>query len=356
MMKLSRNFYSVVLALVLAGGGFFLLLGSMRQTDNVEEVQTVREHNFLDASQYEHNPEVFNRSRRDIQVTDGVKHSVPLEELVGGASGKDGVPSIDNPTFTSVKEAQSFLNDSDVGIAFKWAGEDRFYPFSILVYHGIVNDSVDGNPILITYCPLCLSGIVFEPIVNGEYVQFGTSGKLWNSNLVMYDRKTNSYWSQLLGEAIIGEVTGAKLPALPFDQTRFGDWKKKYPKGHVLSKETGAKEFYGRDLFSDYYSTSGRYFPAADEQDSRLSPKEYILGVVLNGQAKAYVPSMIKEAGRIEDEVAGVRVVAEYLKDLDVVHMYKSEKDGELIRLNPLPAFWFAWAAVHPKTEIYQEL
>lgn len=306
-----------------------------------------------DAADYKHDKNDFLRSDREIFTTNGIKHSVKLDQIVGGGPEQDGIPSIDDPKFISANDAQDFLNDTDVGIAFKLNGVNRFYPFKILVFHEIVNDTIDGERVLITYCPLCLSGIVFDPVVNGEHVEFGTSGKLWNSNLVMYDRKTNSLWSQILGEAIQGEATGTQLRVLPFDQMRFGEWKNKYPDGDVLSKDTGAIRFYGRDPYGDYYSTPGTYFPIA-VQDKRLADKTYILGVVIDGKSKAYVPESIKQQGTIIDEFNGNTIVAQYEKDLDVVRMYIKNDSGNLERLNPMPSFWFAWSAAHQETELYK--
>ncbi|MBI4160268.1 DUF3179 domain-containing protein, partial [Candidatus Wolfebacteria bacterium] len=194
--------------------------------------------------------ETFQETKK-IMITSGVKHSVPLDEIVGGGPPKDGIPSIDRPKFISVGEASEQVSDAEPGLALEIGSVSRFYPFQVLVWHEIVNDTIGGRRILVTYCPLCLSGIVFDPVVNGERVEFGTSGKLWNSNLVMYDRKTESLWSQILGEAIVGEMTGTQLKVLPSDQIRFGDWRKFHPSGEVLSRDTGATRFYGQDPYGD---------------------------------------------------------------------------------------------------------
>ncbi len=292
-------------------------------------------------------------SEKEIMTTDGVKHSVPLNEIIGGGPAKDGIPSIDNPKFISIQEASKTLSDADPGIALEIEGVNRFYPFQILVWHEIVNDTINGKRALITYCPLCLSGIVFDPVVKGERVEFGASGKLWNSNLVMYDRKTDSLWSQILGEAIVGEMTGTKLTVLPSDQIRFGDWKKLHPDGQVLSRDTGDMRFYGRDPYGDYYTTPGTYFPVGKE-DSRLEEKEFILGVVINDKAKAYWPPAIKKTGRIEDAFEGKTIVVEYQKDIDAVRLFEKKSDGTLVRINPFGSFWFSWVAAHPDTELYK--
>ncbi len=304
-----------------------------------KEVSIIQENNNIEPN------------KKSIMITNNIKHSVPLNEIVSGGPPKDGIPSIDNPKFISVVQASKFLDDKEPGVALTIGKVNRFYPFQILVWHEIVNDIINGKRVLITYCPLCFSGIVFDPLVKGEQVEFGTSGKLWNSNLVMYDRKTNSLWSQILGEAIVGEMTGTKLKVLASDQVRFGEWKKLYPDGEVLSRDTGAERFYGQDPYGDYYTTSGTFFPVK-KIDNRLSSKEFILGIVINGKAKAYWPAAVKKIGNFEDKFADKTIVVRYEKDLDVVRLFQKKQDGTLERINPFGAFWFSWVAAHPDTEL----
>ena len=292
-------------------------------------------------------------STKEIMTTDGTKHSVPLDEIVGGGPPEDGIPSIDNPTFVSIIDAGKFLNDNDVGIALESNDTARFYPFQILVWHEIVNDTINGERVLVTYCPLCLAGIVFDPVVNSERVEFGTSGKLWNSNLVMYDRKTKSLWSQILGEAIAGEMTGTQLKVLPSDMIRFGEFKKQHPTGTVLSRDTGATRFYGQDPYGDYYTTPGIYFPVG-KKDDRLEDKVFILGIVVNGKAKAYVPEAVKKVGEAIDQFEGKIIVARYEKEIDAVRLFEKKVDGMVERVNPFGAFWFSWVAAHPETGLFR--
>lgn len=293
-------------------------------------------------------------STKEIMITDGIQHSVPLNEILGGGPPKDGIPSIDQPKFVSIAEASKFLRDTEPGISLEIDGASRFYPFQILVWHEIVNDIVNGKRVLVTYCPLCLSGIVFDPVVNGERVEFGTSGKLWNSNLVLYDRKTDSLWSQILGEAIVGEMTGTRLTVLSSDQIRFGDWKKLHPGGEVLSRDTGATRFYGQDPYGDYYTTQGTYFPVG-KNDNRLGDKDFVLGIVVNGKAKAYWPEAIKKDGEITDQFEGKTIIARYEKEIDAVRLFSAEGgEIQLVRINPFGAFWFSWVAAHPDTELYK--
>lgn len=340
-MPLKINSSTIFIFILLATAGAFIWRGFFRsQFDLPTNGETKTEQIIRD-----------NESK-EIMVTDGVKHSISLDEIVGGGPPKDGIPSIDNPKFVAAADA-SFVADEEPGLAVELEGIARFYPFQIMVWHEIVNDSFNGRRVLLTYCPLCLSGIVFDPLVKGEQVEFGTSGKLWNSNLVMYDRKTDSLWSQILGEAIVGEMTGTKLAVLPADIIRFGDFKKKYPQGQVLSRDTGATRFYGRDPYGDYYTTPGTYFPVKN-RDDRLGEKEFILGIVVDGKAKAYFPPSVKTKGQVEDSFAGKIIVAKYEADIDAVRLFEKKSNGSLERINPFAAFWFSWAAAHPDTELYK--
>lgn len=291
---------------------------------------------------------------KEIMITDGVKHSVPLEDIRGGGPPRDGIPPIDEPQFVSAAAASDWLEESEPGIAVEIDGVKRFYPFQILVWHEIVNDTFEGKRVLVTYCPLCLSGIVFDPLVNGERVEFGTSGKLWNSNLVMYDRKTESLWSQVLGEAVVGEMTGTKLAVLESDQMRFGEWQTLNPSGQVLSRDTGATRVYGSDPYGGYYTDNRAVYFPVDSTDDRLENKDFVLGIVINDQAKAYLPEAIKKIGRLEENFAGKDLVIEYVAEIDAVRIFAKMNDGSLERINPWPSFWFSWVAVHPETELFK--
>jgi len=296
----------------------------------------------------------FKLSKGETEVLEtvpGVKHSVPLNEIQSGGPPKDGIPSIDNPKFLAVKEAD-FLNDEEAGTGLCIGNDCRFYPYQILVWHEIVNDTVSGQPVLITYCPLCLTGIVFERKLEGQTVEFGTSGKLWKSNLVMYNRtkdeKKESLWSQVLGEAIVGEFTGTKLKIIPSDVIKYGDWKKLHPNTRVLSKDTGTIRTYGYDPYGDYYTSNEVSF-GASFNDKRLHPKEFVLGIQVGGKYKAYHSEALK-AGETKDTFNGEQIFIQK-KPEGEVRMFKGR--GR----EPLPyigGFWFSWLAVHPETELYK--
>lgn len=291
-------------------------------------------------------------SGRRIFVTGGVKHSVPLDEIIAGGPPKDGIPSIDHPKFISTQEAGQFLKDEEAGQGLCIGEDCRFYPYQILVWHEIANDTVGGQPVLITYCPLCATGIIFERKLNGRLVEFGTSGKLWQSNLVMYNRtsdpKQESLWSQVLGEAIVGEFTGTKLNIVSSDVVKYRDWKKLHPGTKVLSKDTSFVRSYGFDPYGDYYKSKDVSF-GVSFNDQRLHPKEFVLGTQIRGKFKAYQSSALK-VGETRDNFNGETILIEKNPGGEV-RMFKRTKN------EPLPyigAFWFSWLAVHPETELYK--
>jgi hypothetical protein len=291
----------------------------------------------------------------EIMITDGVKHSIPLDELLSGGVGKDGIPPIDSPIFISQTEANEWLEDDEPGVAFSRGNTHRFYPFKVLVRHEIVNDTVEGQRTLITYCPLCLTGFVFDPVVQGERVEFGVSGMLWKSNLVMYDRKTDSLWPQVLGQAVVGEMTGTMLTTLPSDQMLYGNWKKQFPNGEVLSKEPGRPSFtYDGNPYGGYYVVTKLSRSLVGEIDDRLPPESFIFGIVRNGKSKAYDEKSIKEKGEVTDTFEGKTFVLRHNKELDVVRMFEKTEAGAEKRINPFSSFWFSWAAAHPNTELYK--
>lgn len=323
----------------------------VEQTDDTDEIII---ENVSSPDSSEPTPSRF--VEREIMVTNGVKHSVPLEEIISGGPGKDGIPSIDNPKFVSIQEAEEWLSDNEPGIAFSRGGTHRFYPYQILVWHEIVNDSIDGQRILVTYCPLCLTGFVLDPVVNGERVEFGTSGRLWQSNLVMYDRKTDSLWSQVLAEAIVGEMTGTKLKLLESDQVLYGDWKEKYPNGQVLSRDTGKVRAYGRYPYAggDYFGVDGLSLSLVHPTDTRLPNNAFVFGINVDGRYKAYHTDAVKKNGEVVDQFAGQTFILRHDPELDVVRMFRKRSDGTEERINPVSGFWFSWSTVHPETELYK--
>ncbi|GIW66497.1 MAG: hypothetical protein KatS3mg095_0395 [Candidatus Parcubacteria bacterium] len=339
---------------IIIGLNFYYKKGNVPVSSNSTQRQTLNNETDNEVKkEFVNNNVNKNNNTKRIMITNGLKHSVPLDEIVSGGPPKDGIPSIDNPKFVSIKDAEDFLKDDDLGIVVDLNNVQKFYPYQILVWHEIVNDKINSQRILVTYCPLCFSGIVFDPLVKGERVEFGTSGKLWNSNLVMYDRKTDSLWSQILGEAIAGEMTGEKLKILPSDIMKFSNFKKLYPQGLVLSRDTGALRFYGIDPYGDYYTTPGVYFPVKN-RDNRLDEKSFVLGIIVNGKAKAYSVDAIKKIGELEDKFEGKTIIVKYDKSAEVVRIFEKKTNGSLERINPFATFWFTWVAVHPDTDLFK--
>lgn len=285
-------------------------------------------------------------------LPDGTKYIIHPSKFLSGGPPKDGIPSIDNPKFISAKDA-NWLSDDELGLGIVHKNEARFYPFRILVYHEIVNDFIQSDPILVTYCPLCFTGIGFIREIDNEPVEFGVSGKLYNSELVMYDRKTDSYWPQTLGKAVLGPSTGKVIKKIPTDTVKWGDWKKTHPDTKVLSKDTGFLRNYDG---SNPYGRKGDFtdinlqFPL-ENKDSRLNAYEIVYGVENNNKFKAYKKSDLEEKLKIEDILGGEKVAIEFDKELKSAKAYK--ESGDQIVVDTL--FWFAWAAFHPETELYKK-
>jgi hypothetical protein len=320
------------------------------------------------------------------------KSIVPLDQIVSGGPPPDGIPSIDNPKFISVQEASKFLEDSELVLGLNINGDIRAYPLQILVWHEIVNDEIGSIPVAVTYCPLCFTNQVFNRTIDDgqEVVEFGTSGKLYNSNLVMYDRTSKSLWSQAMAEGIVGKYAGTKLERVPFDVAYWKEWKQLYPDSKILSRDTGSNRPYGVDPYGDYYTNSDVLFPVSNK-DNRLGLKEIVVGFENKGQYKAYKLQEIENKKVINDQVNGKPIalfslhpfmvraydrIVEY-GELTLQFEYDADnnriidkqtgsewnfegmaingqmKGKQLTRLPYDEGFWFEWIAFHPKTELY---
>jgi len=212
--------------------------------------------------------------------TDFTRHSVDLGEIMSGGPGKDGIPAIDRPRFLTVPEmtAKNWLGATEPVIGIGIGGDRRAYPLRILIWHEIVNDTVGGVPVAVTYCPLCNSAVVFDRRAAGRVLDFGTTGNLRNSDLVMYDRQTESWWQQFLGEAIVGEMTGAKLKMLPARVESFARFRDRAPGGKVLVPTGDVSRSYGTNPYRGY-DTSPRPFLYSGELPKGIAPLAYVLAV-----------------------------------------------------------------------------
>ena len=245
---------------------------------------------------------------RNFPKIDVSKRSVNLTEI-RSVIPPDAIPAIDEPRFLSLAEASEWLAGEAPVIAFERNGDARAYPLEILTWHEIVNDVVGGEPVIVTYCPLCNSAIAFSRVVNGEERTFGVSGSLRNSDLIMYDRQTETLWQQLTGEAIVGRDTGAVLEFLPAQLVSFGEFRAAFEDGMVLSRETGYSRNYGQNPYVLYDSGGRTLFPV-DEFSNELSAKERVLTLELGGETAAFPFSALSELVVIEAAVGGEAVVA----------------------------------------------
>jgi len=232
---------------------------------------------------------------------------------VSGGPPRDGIPPIDNPGFESVESADSWLEDQEPVISVEFLGESRAYPLQILIWHEIVNDIIGETPIVVTFCPLCNTGLVFErPIIGGEILTFGTSGNLRNSDLVMWDRQTESWWQQFTGEALVGDLTGTQLKIIPTSILSWSDFKTRYPDSQVLSVETGYIRNYGLNPYPGYDNVGQYPFLFDGPVDDRLLPMTRVLGIDYLGASTAYNMDKLMQDRVINDMLGEVPIVVKW--------------------------------------------
>lgn len=340
--------------------------------------------------------------------TDWSKRTIDLSELVVGIprdDPRDVIPPIDSPTFESVASAAEWLVDREPVVVLELSGEAKAYPLRILTWHEVVNDDLGGETVVVTYCPLCNSAVAFRRAVDGRALTFGTSGLLRSSDLVMWDRQTESLWQQITGEAVVGEMAGKRLEFVPVSLVRWQEFRQGHPDGKVLSRQTGFERSYGTNPYAFYDSADQSPFLFTGELDDRYPPMERVVGVTVGEVNKAYPFSVIAEERAVNDTVGGVPVLvvwggedaASALDDptisegraVGVGLAYERTLDSGLLTFEPAgpdaftdretgstwdllgravagplagrglaPAvhanhFWFAWAAFNPDAEVY---
>jgi hypothetical protein len=272
---------------------------------------------------------------------------VPLQAIEKGGPPRDGIPSIDAPRFVPAAEAELRPDDRVLGVALN--GVAKAYPVRILNWHEIVNDRFGDDPVVVTYCPLCASGIAFHGRVGGKSLEFGVSGLLYNSDVLLYDRQTETLWSQISQRAISGPLRDAELVSILTSHTSWADWRARHPTSLVLSEQTGFQRDYSYDPYADYAAIQRVLFPTTNT-DTRLPPKAVVIGIKIGDQTKAYPFKALEEAvGPVRDRVGDTPIRVRY----DPEHRSARIEDETGEPLPTLTAYWFAWFAFHPETELF---
>jgi hypothetical protein len=275
--------------------------------------------------------------------------TIPEEEVFKGGPPKDGIPSIDKPAFVTAEDSTQ-LDDSDLVLGISLNGLSKAYPLPIMNWHEIVNDFFGDLPVVVTFCPLCGSGMAFESQMDGRHLTFGVSGLLYNSDVLLYDRQTESLWSQLKSSAVSGFYKTKKLKTVPMQHTTWKHWREQYPNTLVLSFETGFSRNYSRNPYEGYEDSEQTYFPVKFRAKG-LHPKERVIGLTLNGKAKAWpLVELRKAGGVVKDNVGNKPVIVKLDKNNESATVV--DKQGKV--LASVNLFWFAWAAFHPETELYR--
>lgn len=326
---------------------------------------------------------------------------IDLDELRSGGPPPDGIPSIDEPRFLHADDV-TFLAEAEPVLALEVDGEARAYPLQILMWHEIVNDTIAGVPVAVTYCPLCNTAIAFDRRLGDRTLSFGTSGMLYNSALVMYDRQTESLWSHFTSQALAGVLTGERLETFPVAVVSWADWHAAHAGGIVLSRDTGVARDYGRNPYPGYDDIDNPPFLFQGEIDGRLAGKERIVGLGLDQDPVAVLVEDLSDRGVLDIEVDGAPVtvwhrpgtvsaldgadVAEG-RDIGATGVFDPAVDGQrltferardgftdretgtiwdilgrglsgpltgeqLAPVEHVDTFWFAWAAHQPDTRI----
>ena len=344
-------------------------------------------------------------SRGDWRI-DLSRKSIDLAELKQGGPPKDGIPAVDHPKFVTPAQASSWLSPRQPVLVVEHGGEARAYPLQILLWHELVNDQAGDLPLLVSYCPLCNSALVYDRRVEGRVYDFGVSGMVRNSDLVMYDRQTDSLWQQIGGDAIVGTMTGKKLKRLPSQTVAFEAFARAFAEGKVLSRDTGYQLPYGQNPYVGYEFGNRLIMPLSARLPASLPVLERIVVVGSEGADRAYPFRLLRREGVLEDRIKKQRFVIfweggvvtpldqvriESSREVGAVGVFSPElegkrlnfrrKDGRLLdkqtgstwnllgaategpltgkRLAPVDHgvyFAFAWLVFHPETQVVGEL
>lgn len=318
---------------------------------------------------------------------------IPKEDVRDGGPGKDGIPSVDDPQFTDPSSA-SYLQDNDLVLGYATANSARAYPHSILDWHEIINDDFEGKSIAVVYCPLTGTGMGWDREINGQKTTFGVSGLLYNSNIVPYDRATDSYWSQMRLDCVHGDLISNKIEMYQLVETTWETWKEMYPNTDVVSQNTGFNRNYERYPYGDYKINNDKLLFPVDHEDDRLLEKERVIGVIENESAKIYsINSFDNKVEVIEDVFNQKKIVVVGNKSKNFIVAYERVLDDNtelelqavqdelpiilednegnrwnifgkavsgpragqrLTAMNAYMGYWFSWIAFYPDLELYQ--
>ena len=243
--------------------------------------------------------------------TDRSKKSIDLNDLKLGGPPKDGIPAIREPEFVSAEDAASWVAGREPVIVVELGGEARAYPLQILVWHEMVADQIGDVPLLVTYCPLCNSSIAFDRRVDGQVYDFGVSGMLRHSDMIMFDRQTDSLWQQLTGEAVVGNLTGKKLDIVTSQVVDFASFAKNFPSGKVLGRPTGHNRPYGSTPYAGYEQAGRVMFPALVKRPIG-PPLQRVVSFTLEGKSRAYTFGRLRQAGVVDGKIKKTRYVVFY--------------------------------------------
>ena len=296
--------------------------------------------------------------------TDFSKTNINLKEILDGGPPRDGIPPIDQPKFKAIAETSELTKHEPV-ISLEINGDARAYPLRVMTWHEIVNDVVGGVPVTVTYCPLCNTAIVFERNLDGNLLDFGTTGKLRYSDLVMYDRQTESWWQQFTGEAIIGKLTGKKLKLVPSRLDSFERFSVQYPKGKVLTPRNPRLRAYGENPYESYDRRKLPYGLFRGDMPEGINPMARIVAIETPDGPYAVALSLLRQKKTLTKGDVILRWVAGQNSALDKKVISKGRDVGNVTAQRKTPAgmkdivyhltFAFAFHAFHPETAIQAE-
>lgn len=287
-------------------------------------------------------PSYFN----DFDVENGLIDPIEIDH---GGPGRDGIPALDQPRFHADADRDHRIRADDRVLGVSYNGISKAYPIDILDFHEIVNDQFGDTPLTVTFCPLCGTGMVFYARVGDQVLNFGVSGLIYNSDLLLYDRNTLSLWSQLMKTAVTGPLTGTKLVQVPAQYTNWGAWVKQHPDSLLLSRDTGHPRNYDDPPYTDYRRLPMVIYPTL-HQDLRMPAKTWVVGVVIGDDALA-LPFEVLDGLRepLAVTVGGRSLEVRWDREASAARVF----DSEGVEVPATAAYWFAWVAFHPDTALF---